>query len=199
MVTEEILDRQSDLRRHELFDPVEQHFLQLGRTEAELPFRGISGTDDFVVFTEVDLTGKYFRTEAMQASEAGIELWSNCNSAGLTWDFGNIPFQPAPWQWKKKWDALKDAHRKWNLSGLRENHEYGWYPSFIAELEKEYLVEEDVDFDALVRAIAVRDYGEANAEAAMRAWRLWSRAADDYVPTDEEIAQGLSKIPNIEG
>ena len=129
--------------------------------------------------------GKYFATEAAQAKAAGIELWSNCNSAGLTWDFGNIPVQPAPWQWKQKWDGLKDAHRKWNLTGLRENHEYGWYPSFIAELEKEYMVEGEVDFDALVRAIAVRDYGEANAGKAMEAWRLWSRAADDYVPTDE--------------
>ena len=129
--------------------------------------------------------GKYFASEAKQAKAANIELWSNCNSAGLTWDFGNVPFQPAPWQWKKKWDALKDAHRKWNLTGLRENHEYGWYPSFIAELEKEYMVEEDVDFDALVKAVAVRDFGAANAGAAMKAWRLWSRAADDYVPTDE--------------
>ena len=129
--------------------------------------------------------GKYFKSEAAQAKELGIELWSNCNSAGLTWDFGNIPYQPTPWQWKKKWDALKNAHRKWNLTGLRENHEYGWYPSFIAELEKEYMVDEEVDFDSLVRVIAVRDFGEDNADAAMDAWRLWSRAAADYVPTDE--------------
>ncbi|MDE3275007.1 MAG: hypothetical protein PUJ80_03170 [Verrucomicrobiota bacterium] len=129
--------------------------------------------------------GKYFRTEAAQAFAAGIELWSNCNTAGLTWDFGNVPYQPAPWQWKKRWDGVKAAHEKWNLTGLRESHEYGWYPSFIAELEKEYLVEGEVDFDALVRAIAVRDFGEANVGRAVAAWKAWSRAADDYVPTDE--------------
>ena len=115
----------------------------------------------------------------------GIELWSNCNSAGLTRDFGNIPYQPAPWQWKKRWDALKEANRKWGLSGLRESHEYGWYPSFIAELEKEYMTAGGEDFDTLIRAIAARDYGEENAEKALSAWRLWSRAAGDYVPTDE--------------
>ena len=129
--------------------------------------------------------GRYFKTEAAQAKAAGIELWSNCNSAGLTWDFGNIPYQPAPWQWKKRWDALLDAHEKWNLSGLRENHEYGWTPSFIAELEKSYLDAGGKGFDEILRAIAVRDYGEANADKALAAWRLWSRAADDYVPTDE--------------
>jgi hypothetical protein len=36
-----------------------------------------------------------------------------------------------------------------------------------------------------VRAIAVRDYGEENADAAVEAWRRWSRAAADYVPSDE--------------
>jgi len=98
--------------------------------------------------------GKYFKTEAAQAKAAGIELWSNCNSAGLTWDFGNIPCQPAPWQWKKKWDGLKQAHEKWNLIGLRENHEYGWYPSFIAEMEKEYLCDGGMDFDAFADKVA---------------------------------------------
>ena len=129
--------------------------------------------------------GKYFATEAAQAKATGIELWSNCNSAGLTWDFGNIPYQPAPWQWKKKWDGLKAAHGKWNLTGLRENHEYGWYPSFISELEKEYLTEGGDDFETCLRKIATRDFGAENVEKALEAWRLWSRAADDYVPTDE--------------
>ncbi len=129
--------------------------------------------------------GRYFMTEAAQAKAAGIELWSNCNSAGLTWDFGNIPYQPAPWQWKKRWDALLEANRKWNLTGLRENHEYGWSPSFIAELEKSYLDAGGQGFEEILRAIAARDYGEANADKALRAWRLWSRAANDYVPTDE--------------
>lgn len=129
--------------------------------------------------------GRYFATEAAQAKAAGIELWSNCNSAGLTWDFGNIPYQPAPWQWKKKWDGLKAAHGKWNLTGLRENHEYGWYPSFISELEKEYLTEGGDDFETCLRKIATRDFGAENVEKALEAWRLWSRAADDYVPTDE--------------
>ena len=129
--------------------------------------------------------GRYFMTEAAQAKAAGIELWSNCNSAGLSWDFGNIPYQPAPWQWKKRWDALKAANEKWNLSGLRENHEYGWWPSFIAELEKEYMTDGGMDFEDHLRAIAARDFGEANVDAAMGAWRLWSRAAADYVPSDE--------------
>ena len=42
-----------------------------------------------------------------------------------------------------------------------------------------------MDFEAHVRAIAVRDFGADNADKALEAWRWWSRAAADYVPTDE--------------
>lgn len=129
--------------------------------------------------------GKYFRTEAAQAREAGLELWSNCSSSGLSWDFGDIPYQPVPWQIKKRWDGLKEAHARWNLTGLRENHEYGWSPSFIAELEKEYLWEGGMDFDDFLAALAARDFGAGNAGKALDAWRRWSRAAADYVPSNE--------------
>ena len=129
--------------------------------------------------------GRYFTTEAAQAKAAGLELWSNCNSAGLTWDFGNVPYQPAPWQWKKRWDGLKAANAKWNLIGLRESHEYGWYPSFIAELEKEYMWEGGMGFDDYLAAVAERDFGKKNVQKALDAWRAWSRAAEAYVPTDE--------------
>lgn len=42
-----------------------------------------------------------------------------------------------------------------------------------------------MDFDEHVRAIAARDFGEENVDAAVKAWRAWSRAAEDYVPTDD--------------
>jgi len=47
------------------------------------------------------------------------------------------------------------------------------------------LTEGGDDFESVLRQIAARDFGEANVGKALDAWRLWSRAADDYVPTDE--------------
>jgi hypothetical protein len=40
-------------------------------------------------------------------------------------------------------------------------------------------------FEDLLRAIAARDFGAANVEAACAAWKLWSDAARDYVASDE--------------
>lgn len=65
-----------------------------------------------------------------------------------------------------------------------ECHHYGWTPTFLAELEKEAYTEGGIPFDVHLRAIAARDYGAENAEAAIAAWKLWSEAIADYVPTD---------------
>ena len=33
------------------------------------------------------------------------------NTAGMTWDFGVVPYIPVPFQWAKRHKALNDAKR----------------------------------------------------------------------------------------
>lgn len=129
--------------------------------------------------------GKYFVSEAKRARERGIRLYTQANSGGLTWDFGSIPYQPCPFQWIRRWKALNAANAQWQLCGIMENHHYGWWPSFVSELEKEAFTEGGMPFDEQVRKIAARDYGEANAETVVAIWKRWSELCDDYVPTDD--------------
>ena len=68
---------------------------------------------------------------------------------------------------------------------MMECHHYGWWPSFISELEKEAFTEGGIPFEKHLRMIAVRDFGEANADRALEAWRLWSDTARDYVASDD--------------
>ena len=128
--------------------------------------------------------GKYFVSEAERAKRNGLRLYSQANSGGLCWDFGCIPYVPVPQQWNARWAALSKAHDDWGLSGLMENHHYGWWPSFVSELEKEALTEGGVPFDEHLKRIAARDYGAANAEAAINVWKTWSRNHVDYSPSD---------------
>jgi len=107
------------------------------------------------------------------------------NSAGLTWDFSTIPYNPFPQQWKKRFDAVVKAHDDWNLAGLMENHHYGWYPNFVAELAKEAYVRGGMPFDRHLRAIAARDFGEENADRAVAVWRAWSDRIVDMDSTNE--------------
>lgn len=128
--------------------------------------------------------GRYFASEAERAKRNGLRLYTQANAGGLTWDFGCIPYQPLPQQWNARWRGLVEAHGRWGLSGIMENHHFGWWPSFIAELEKEAFVDGGIPFDEHLRRIAVRDFGEANADAAMEIWKTWSDDAADYAPTD---------------
>ena len=128
--------------------------------------------------------GKYFVSEAERAKAKGLRLYSQANSGGLTWDFGSVPYLPFPQQWKLRWDGLAGAGRRWGLSGLMENHHYGWWPSFISELEKEACTEGGIPFDEHLRKIASRDFGADNAERVIAVWETWSRDITDYSPSD---------------
>ena len=128
--------------------------------------------------------GRYFASEAAAAKKHGLALFTQANAGGRTWDFGTAPYEPFPFQWQARWNALVRAHEDWGLSGIMENHHYGWTPTFIAELEKEVYTEGGIPFDEHLRKIATRDFGAKNADRAIAAWKAWSDAIRDYVPTD---------------
>ena len=129
--------------------------------------------------------GRYFASEADEAHKLGLKLYTMANAGGLTWDFGTVPYQPCPYQWNARYRAMRKANAEWGLCGVMECHHYGWWPSFISEIEKEALTEGGMEFEAHLRAIAARDFGGRNVDAACAAWRKWSDAARDYVASDE--------------
>ncbi len=125
--------------------------------------------------------GHYFASEAAEAKRIGLRLYAMVNSAGRTWDFGTAPYEPGPFLWKRRWDAVVAAQRDWGLAGLMENHHYGWLPSFISELAREAYTEGGIPFEKHLHLIAARDFGEANFHKVIAVWRYWSDALEDLV------------------
>ncbi|NLC44061.1 MAG: hypothetical protein GX783_07230, partial [Clostridiales bacterium] len=130
--------------------------------------------------------GKYFSSEAKVAKEKNMNLYTLSNSAGLTWDFGVVPYEPVPFQWVRRYDALLKANKDYGLSGLVESHHYGWWPSFVAEMTNWAFWEPRVDSKEVAKAIAVRDFSEKAAPDVLDAWEYWSEAIRHYVPTNED-------------
>lgn len=126
--------------------------------------------------------GRYFASEARAAHERGVRLYAMANTGGLTWDFGVIPYEPAPYQWARRHEALLAARSDWGLSGLMENHHYGWWPSFVSELAKWSYWSPSPQAEQTLEAIARRDYG-GGAPHALAAWQFWSEAIEHYVAT----------------
>ncbi|NLC68288.1 MAG: hypothetical protein GX754_05780 [Clostridiaceae bacterium] len=139
---------------------------------------------DYTLFFEGP--GKYFASEAEAARERGIKLYTMCNTGGLTWDIGVIPYEPCPYQWMRRYSALHEAREKWGLSGLMESHHYGWWPSFISELAKWSYWSPSPSGEEILRMIAERDFGRDNADIVIDAWKAWSEGIRNYVSTNED-------------
>ena len=130
--------------------------------------------------------GSYFTSEAEAAKKRNIPLYSMTNTAGLTWDVGVVPFEPAPYQWLKRFEAVNKAHDRYGLVGLMECHHYGVYPSFISELAKAMFTEKAPDGEAIIERLIVRDWGMEHLETVKTAYRLFGEAIAGLVTTNED-------------
>ena len=127
-----------------------------------------------------------FTGEASVARRRGIRVTSMANTGGRTWDFGGIPYEPAPYRWLDRFRALRAAKSEYGLTGLMDEHHYGFSPNPIADLAKVAFTEEttDADLERALEAIAVRDFGKDGAADAVAAWKDWSEAMRHHTAKD---------------
>ena len=130
--------------------------------------------------------GYYFRTEAEAATANGVRLMTIANTGGKTWDFGAIPFDPAPYRWAERFEALRRAHDENNLSMLMDSIHFGVYPSFITEIAKWAFAEPRVDLDELIPRILAMHFGKKELDKIDAAMRKWSEALANMVPASED-------------
>ena len=133
--------------------------------------------------------GSYFVSEAKAAKKRGIKLSTNSQSSGRTWDFGVVPYEPMPYQWMKRYEAMVKAHYEWGLSWVLENIHYAFQPSIISELEKYMFFtpyESAPTAEEWLKLLIARDFGEENVETVDAAFRDFSEAITHYPATNED-------------
>lgn len=130
--------------------------------------------------------GQYFYSEAKLAVKYGLRLDAITNMGGKTWDFGAIPFDPAPYRWAERCEAIRKAHDECNLSRLCDSIHYGVYPSFISELSKWAFCEPRVDLEELIPKLLAMHFGNEQVDELCSAMRKWSEAFANMVPTNED-------------
>ena len=141
-------------------------------------------TVDYTLFFEGP--GQYFVSEAEEAKKQGIRLYAMTNTGGLTWDMGVIPYEPAPYQWLKRYRAMKNAHDQWGLCGTMDSHHFGFYPSFIADFAKWMFDAPESDPDAVLSALAKRDFAGECVPDVLKAWRCFSEGIENLVSTNTD-------------
>jgi hypothetical protein len=130
--------------------------------------------------------GKYFESEAKAAHKLGFKIYTMSNTGGMTWDFGAAPYEPIPYRWMTRHKAFHDARKKYGLSGLMDAHHYGWALSSACELAKWSFWTNSEAPEEILEKIAVRNYGISAAPHALKAWKIWSDAMEDYIPSNED-------------
>ncbi|MBE5868018.1 MAG: hypothetical protein E7293_03545 [Lachnospiraceae bacterium] len=130
--------------------------------------------------------GKYFTSEAIAAKKRNIKLYSMTNTAGMTWDFGVVPYEPMAQSWQKRYKEMEKAHDQWGLSGIMECHHYGMYPSFITKLSKWTFSEPRIPYDQLLEGVLASEYGAKHVKTIEKGLALWSEALTWYIPSDAD-------------
>lgn len=129
--------------------------------------------------------GDYFISEAKAAKRRGIRLYTQANAGGRTWDFGAMTYEPFPQQWMRRYMAMRDCHEKYNLTGVMECHHFGFWPSFITQIEKmAYEFNADTPENILKRVVG--QFSENQTEECLTALNYYSDAIRLYMPTDDE-------------
>ena len=144
----------------------------------------VGGCDDYTLAFEGP--GDYFRSEAVAAAENNIPLYSMANSGGLTWDIGVIPYEPMPYQWMRRFEAMRRAHDEWGLRGIMESHHFGFYPSFISKLGKHAFLEPREDLNEILKKILISEFGEENYAFVNEAMEHISEAITHHTPSDSD-------------
>lgn len=129
--------------------------------------------------------GDYFLSEAKAAKRRGIRLYTQANAGGRTWDFGCMTYEPFPQQWMRRYQAMRDCHEKYNLTGVMECHHFGFWPSFITKIEKK-AYEYNSDTPEQILQSVVDEFSEGQTEKCLEAFNCWSDAIRLYMPTDDE-------------
>ena len=135
----------------------------------------------------------YFVSEAIAAKRRGIKFYAMSQAAGLTWDFGVIPYLPMPYQWMKRYEKMLEAKRDWNLLGGMENHHHGFYPSIISKFAKHAFLEPFEPMEDILDKLFAGEYGEENLEKVKEGFKLWSDAMP-YYPATKGDFEAASRI-----
>lgn len=141
---------------------------------------------DYSIYAEEP--GDYFTSEVKAARELGIsDIRVTSNLAGATWDFGCVPYAPVPFRWIRRMEILREHLLKYGVNSFYDSHHYGWFPNVCSVLANAFFSNTPpADPESLLTEYASSEYGPSAARAVVEVWKIWSRAMDHYVASNED-------------
>ncbi|HLJ17658.1 MAG TPA: hypothetical protein VKV15_24390 [Bryobacteraceae bacterium] len=128
-----------------------------------------------------------FAKQSGMARDRGLGLWVKTEHA-IALEFIQTPYIPVFFQWAERFHHINTSP---GVSAEFANWmHYGFMPGRATDLFYWNIWEYSEDAETTLRRIATRDFGEAASGYALRAWRLFSDAIQQY-PFSGPMAMGV--------
>lgn len=136
--------------------------------------KGVTSTVDEY---SLSVAGPSPRAEAhiRQAHARGMDVMAKVQ-VGNTWELGLLPYIPVPQLVWRKFDAMRAA----GISGAVESWTLGGYPSQNWEAAQAFYHSAPISAELALESAAENLYGPRGAPEAIKAWKIFSRAFEQY-------------------
>jgi hypothetical protein len=116
-----------------------------------------------------------------------LPFWVKTEHA-ISLEFVQTPYIPVFYNWVERYTRLREFE---SVTGFFANWQhYGFMPSIAAEICKWGTWMPSVEPDEFLRQTASREFGAGAASEALKAWRIWSSAFQEY-PFSGNMALGV--------
>jgi hypothetical protein len=128
-----------------------------------------------------------FTRQAELARRVGLGLWVKTEHA-IALELVQTPYIPVLFRWAERFARIRSFPE---VRGVFANWQhYGFMPTLATELFRRVVWEPAPEPEALLRRIALREFGPRSGDAAVAAWREWSEAFAQY-PFSSAMALGV--------
>jgi hypothetical protein len=124
-----------------------------------------------------------------ESRRRGIPVFAKADTSA-SWQFGSLPFIPAPQQWLNRYAAL-DAHK---IQGTLESWTYGFQPNFVNNLRTWTAWSNAPEQEFLLRQMGKKIFGTQGVEAALSSWKEFSAAIQIIPDTGHGIGTNSSIV-----
>jgi hypothetical protein len=107
-----------------------------------------------------------------EARRRGMKVYSNADTFLCGAQLQTVPYHPFPYQWSERYKALE----KYGVNGTMESWSSGYTPNFMTELRAWTCWSDAPPLEALLGAMASRNFGAGEKDNVLKAWDLFSQA-----------------------
>ncbi|MBI3008421.1 MAG: hypothetical protein HYY56_02730 [Candidatus Omnitrophica bacterium] len=131
-----------------------------------------------------------FKRQYELTRSCGISMWAKTESA-ISIEFFNVPSIPVMYRWYERFRRLG----KFELAGIMGAwRNYGWTGSITEEIADWYSWGPEPPINELLKNIAKRDFGKRTGTPALKAWRYFSDAMEEF-----PFSAGVTGAPYFRG